>query len=265
MRTILICASAAALLALSACDGGEANGSGQNTAAWAEASNVPPPPGPTGNLSSPAAGAIPANAMFLVGRWGREPGCGRPVEFRADGAMINHRGDVGSWSAEGSPPVVTLNIPVGAIRGTLVQTPQGAEVRGGPGQVLTFYRCDAASAGQPGGGDMAVPAPPPPPGGAAAGPAAGAPRQVSGSITDADFPASAIRAQAQGTTRVRLQIGENGRVTGCSVIASSGNAALDSTTCSLMQRRFRFEPAMGNGGPVASQTERSMSWRLPGD
>lgn len=89
------------------------------------------------------------------------------------------------------------------------------------------------------------------------------PRLRSGTISNDDYPASAIRAQAQGTTRMSLQIGANGRVTGCSVTASSGNSSLDSTACSLAQRRYRFAPATRNGQPVASTYSQSVRWQLP--
>jgi len=64
-------------------------------------------------------------------------------------------------------------------------------------------------------------------------------------------------------TTVNLTIGVNGRVTGCSVVATSGNSALDSTTCSLAQRRFRFQPATRNGRPVVSTTTRLITWTPP--
>jgi protein TonB len=64
---------------------------------------------------------------------------------------------------------------------------------------------------------------------------------------------------------VSIQVGANGRVTGCSVTGSSGNSALDSTACSLIQRRFRYAPATRNGQPVESTVSRSITWRLPRD
>ena len=105
------------------------------------------------------------------------------------------------------------------------------------------------------------PAPPPPPPASPPTPA----RLRSGSISDADYPASAIRAEAQGTTRISLQIGADGRVTSCSVTGSSGNSALDSTACSLAQRRFRYAPATRDGQPVASSASFSVRWQLPND
>jgi periplasmic protein TonB len=90
-------------------------------------------------------------------------------------------------------------------------------------------------------------------------------RQISGSVSNADYPASAIRSGARGRTVVLLTVGLDGRVTGCSVTSTSGNAALDSTTCSLAVRRFRFQPATRNGRPVVSTTSRTVTWNPPTD
>jgi protein TonB len=225
--------------------------------------------GSEGSGNASASAPIPENAMFLVGKWSRRLGCERPVEFLADGVMINHNGERATWSASGSPPTVTLNLPGATVTGSLEQISGGVRIRGaGAGQEMVLFPCTTAAAAQSvngaggatGGGDMAAAAPPaiPMPAGG------GTPRQIAGSLSDADYPAAAIRAGASGTTRVRLQISAQGRVTGCSVIGSSGNSALDSTTCSHMQRRFRFAPAMRDGRPVESAIEHSMTWRLPG-
>ncbi|HYJ31266.1 MAG TPA: energy transducer TonB [Allosphingosinicella sp.] len=91
-----------------------------------------------------------------------------------------------------------------------------------------------------------------------------APVYRSGTITNEDYPASALRANEQGTVTIRMSIGADGRVTGCTVVRSSGSTALDSTTCSLVQRRSRFTPAQDeNGRPVAGTATRSVTWSLP--
>ena len=89
------------------------------------------------------------------------------------------------------------------------------------------------------------------------------PRLTAGTITSDDYPAAALRAEAEGTTSVRLNVGANGRVEGCTVMASAGNAALDSATCSLITRRFRFRPATRDGQPVASTVTQRVTWRIP--
>ena len=104
------------------------------------------------------------------------------------------------------------------------------------------------------------PTPPPP----APRQAARPPVHRSGTITNDDYPAAAIRAEAQGTTSIRLAVGANGRVTSCTVSRSSGNASLDNTACSLAERRFRFTPAEDeNGNAVAGTVTRSIRWELP--
>lgn len=85
-------------------------------------------------------------------------------------------------------------------------------------------------------------------------------------FSDEDYPASAVRAGEQGTVRYRLEIGADGRVTGCTVTASSGSAALDSTTCRLLRSRARFAPARdGDGSPVPDTAEGAITWRLPAE
>ena len=93
------------------------------------------------------------------------------------------------------------------------------------------------------------------------------PELRSGAISNGDdYPASALRAGASGAVTVRYVVGANGRVTSCEVAESSGNAALDSTTCSLLQRRFRFEPARDRyGQPRQAVRSFRMVWRLPVD
>lgn len=125
---------------------------------------------------------------------------------------------------------------------------------------------------------MTVPSPPPvlyipvPPAPTPAPPAPPAPlptftqaREVSGGISADDYPAAAIRADQQGTVRVQYVVGVDGRVTDCIVMASSGSAALDSATCSLIARRYRYRPATRGGTPVASSMTRRITWRLPED
>jgi len=89
------------------------------------------------------------------------------------------------------------------------------------------------------------------------------PRLRAGVITNDDYPADARAMRAEGTTQVSLQIGANGRVTGCAITGTSGCAALDSVSCRLAQERFRFQPAAANGQPVSSTYRMSIRWSLP--
>lgn len=85
----------------------------------------------------------------------------------------------------------------------------------------------------------------------------------SGAIRDRDYPREASRAKAGGEVEVRFTIEASGRVSGCRVTRSSGDASLDQTTCRLIEDRFRFKPATnGAGEPVASQYGWRQSWWL---
>jgi protein TonB len=87
----------------------------------------------------------------------------------------------------------------------------------------------------------------------------------SGAISDDDYPASALRAEAEGTSVARFTIGPDGRVSSCTA-SGSGNGALDATTCSLIRSRFRYRPAVGaDGNPTSESKTQRVVWRLPRD
>ena len=105
----------------------------------------------------------------------------------------------------------------------------------------------------------AAPAPPPPP---VASKARGARPKGQGSwaarIQD-NYPSAALRKEIEGTVGVRVSIGPDGRVAGCTVSGSSGSGDLDSAACDGMTRYARFEPALDAGG---SPTTGSFSTRI---
>lgn len=108
------------------------------------------------------------------------------------------------------------------------------------------------------------PAPPPPP--VRRIEPARARANLASYISNDDYPSSALRNEEQGTTGFRLDVGPDGRVSGCSVTASSGSSALDSATCRLLRSRARFTPATDSTG---SKTSDSVSgrirWQIPAD
>jgi TonB family protein len=74
-------------------------------------------------------------------------------------------------------------------------------------------------------------------------------------FSDEDYPAVALRNHEEGTVEVRLDVGPAGRVSECTVIGSSGSAALDSATCRILTSRARL-PA---GIPVTTK----IRWSIP--
>ena len=80
---------------------------------------------------------------------------------------------------------------------------------------------------------------------------------------ETDYPSAARRAEEQGTVRVRYTVGADGRVSGCTVTQSSGSRSLDSTTCRILERRFRYSPARNAAGiPVPQSMTQSVRWQL---
>ncbi len=83
-------------------------------------------------------------------------------------------------------------------------------------------------------------------------------------VTTDDYPSSAQREGAEGTTGTRMTISAEGRVTACDVTSSSGNSALDQAACRNLMRRARYEPALDRDGhPISASATRNVRWQLP--
>jgi protein TonB len=204
-----------------------------------------------GNLSGGAAPAGSVTRSWVSGQWG--PGC--PMQeagsvYLEPNGTVRGSGMSGTWTLSGNTVTTLTGGRSESSNWVYVSQDEARVTVPGIGTSI-LRRCGAGRV--PATGAAA------PQTDASLTPA----RLVGGSITGADYPASAIRAGAQGITTVSIQIGVDGRVTGCSVTASSGNSALDSTTCSLVQRRYRYAPATRNGQPVASSSTQSISWSPP--
>ena len=77
-----------------------------------------------------------------------------------------------------------------------------------------------------------------------------------------DYPAAARGTGAHGKVDARLTIDTTGRVVGCSIVHSSGNAALDSATCQILRRRARYDPGYDRRGqPLVSTVDEEIVWR----
>ncbi len=82
-------------------------------------------------------------------------------------------------------------------------------------------------------------------------------------VQPGDYPAAALREGQEGRVEFQLSVDTSGRVTRCTISRSSGSAALDSTTCRLMQRRARFTPAVNDKGlTVEGEVRSAIDWEL---
>ena len=83
-------------------------------------------------------------------------------------------------------------------------------------------------------------------------------------VSERDYPTGELRLNHAGAVGFSLSIGLSGQVTGCTVTRSSGFPILDETTCRLIARRARFEPARDEQGlPVAGQFASTVRWQIP--
>jgi protein TonB len=83
-------------------------------------------------------------------------------------------------------------------------------------------------------------------------------------VTDSDYRTRWLREGMAGSARFTLAIDAAGKVTGCTITRSSGHAALDAATCTLVSKRARFNAARdGTGKPVAGRYDGAITWRIP--
>lgn len=141
-----------------------------------------------------------------------------------------------------APPVPPLieppPVPAAPTVGTGSAARSGASDRGtGPG-------AGGMGNGTGGGGSGGVGS------GGAGGDASAAtlPRQVAGKLHYWEIPQELRRARAGGVIRLRYRIGIDGRVSGCTVLISSGYPDFDRATCDRITERFRFRPALDAQG-----------------
>jgi protein TonB len=87
------------------------------------------------------------------------------------------------------------------------------------------------------------------------------PRRIRGEISDRDYPRAAGEAGIGGMVSVIYAVEPDGRATNCEITRSSGNPELDSTTCRLIEQRFRFRPSRDRAGrPIRSRIVQDHYW-----
>jgi protein TonB len=86
-------------------------------------------------------------------------------------------------------------------------------------------------------------------------------RWIRGRIRDSDYPRAALKAGISGTVGLRFIVGTDGRVTSCTVARSSGNSDLDTTTCRLIMKRFRYIPTRNaQSQPIPDEVTGEHVW-----
>ena len=83
-------------------------------------------------------------------------------------------------------------------------------------------------------------------------------------VTDADYPARALKNGEAGITGFIADVDAKGMVTACGIQSTSGSSVLDEATCQLIRQRGRFFPATDKDGrAVASKFANKVKWSLP--
>ena len=86
--------------------------------------------------------------------------------------------------------------------------------------------------------------------------------RIAGELRYSDYPGE--QPPHVETVGVMFTVGADGRATACRTTRSSGNPRLDSRTCELIERRFRFRPARNAAGdPVPAIIRTSFDWVPP--
>ena len=75
------------------------------------------------------------------------------------------------------------------------------------------------------------------------------------------YPAPALRERQQGTVVVLAQIDVGGRVSEASIVRHSGSLTLNRAAINEV-RRWKFEPALHNGQPIAANVQVPVNYRL---
>jgi len=82
-------------------------------------------------------------------------------------------------------------------------------------------------------------------------------------VSGADYPEAARLEGKQGSSRISITVGPDGKAIGCAIAESAGDARLDAAACSAVMARVRFRHAMdGNGMPVTGTVGFSVEWVL---
>ena len=83
-------------------------------------------------------------------------------------------------------------------------------------------------------------------------------------LTTDDYPAGMVATGQLGAVEFRLDVDENGGVTGCTILRRAGDETFAATSCMKLKRRARFNPALDNTGrPVRSFYINRVNWILP--
>jgi TonB family protein len=82
-------------------------------------------------------------------------------------------------------------------------------------------------------------------------------------VTSEDYPASALRAEEEGTVAVAITVGVDGRAIDVEITQSALSDKINQATIQLIMRRARFLPALNKCKPVQGEFVTKINWMIP--
>lgn len=78
-----------------------------------------------------------------------------------------------------------------------------------------------------------------------------------------DYPTPALSRGVEGDTYALIDVGTDGRASNCRIIRTSGNDEIDRTTCMIVTKRARYQPAKdATGKPVPAPYFLGFRWEI---
>jgi TonB family protein len=82
-------------------------------------------------------------------------------------------------------------------------------------------------------------------------------------FSSGDYPDVALLKEQEGSIRVAILVDEQGKVSDCTVIKTSGVASLDAQSCAVIQQRAKLKPAVGlDGKPAKGSLAQTITWAI---
>ena len=88
------------------------------------------------------------------------------------------------------------------------------------------------------------------------------PSAITATHTQPPYPDVARRMNQEGTVRLSIAVGADGRVSDATVASSSGTSALDDAAVSWVKNHWRYKPATQDGRPVGATVEAAIVFNL---
>lgn len=81
--------------------------------------------------------------------------------------------------------------------------------------------------------------------------------------TTSDYPANERASKVGGTTKFKIEVGDDGKPLNCMIVEGSGSKILDDKTCELVMERALFNAVSDEHNKIQRTYQNSMRWIPP--